>query len=665
MALLPETQAQTHTQRAGRASFFRSDIEGLRAVAVLLVIGAHFALPGLSAGFIGVDIFFVISGYLITGILTREYESTASIGFARFYTRRLRRLLPALATMLIVSSVLAFKLLPRTENLAHSQAAAMAAVWVSNIYFAFSDIDYFGAEVGGNAFLHTWSLGVEEQFYLVWPLLIFLTARWAKGKKLEPSLVKLFVAMAVLSLGGCLLASRTNPIFAFYMMPTRAWQFSAGALVWLLSRKYMPTALQAATVGWAGVVLLVASLVLIGPHSVYPGVLALLPTLGACALLWTSAGSRANQPPRLLHPGVLLSLPPMQAIGRLSYSWYLWHWPAVIFGENLLLIKGYPVNTLVAIAASLLAAILTHHLIENPIRYGQRVARVRNGWQIACALSVMVVLNSQLLRWHTYTQDLLAHSKNAIYARAVFDMPAIYPNGCDDWYHSAELKPCVYGKENAQKTAVLLGDSIGAQWFPTLTTMLDPEQWKITVLTKSSCPMVDEPFFYQRIGREYTECATWRNRAIEWLQGRHIDQLFLGSAVPEVFTDQQWTEGTRRILDRLARNADAIYLIEANPQLGFNGPTCLMQHDGETSAGEVCSAKMNNPLREHVTALLHQVVSEHPKTHWIETASLTCPQNNCQAWRNGRVVYRDAQHLTASFVASPEVAEHFQKQMSH
>ena len=134
---------------------------------------------------------------------------------------------------------------------------------------------------------------------------------------------------------------------------------------------------------------------------------------------------------------------------------------------------------------------------------------------------------------------------------------------------------------------------------------------------------------------------------------------------PTWFTDQQWTEGTRRILDRLARNADAIYLIEANPPLGFNGPTCLMQHDGEASAGEVCSAKADSPLREHVAALLRKVASEHPQTHWIETASLTCPQNKCQAWRNGTVVYRDEQHLTASFVASPEVAEHFQKQMLH
>ena len=162
---------------------FRADIEGLRAIAILLVIGAHYAIPGLSAGFIGVDIFFVISGYLITGILVREYEKTASINLARFYANRFRRLLPALAVVLIISCYAAFHILPQDLNLPNSISAAAASGWVSNIYFTFADRNYFDAGTQNNLFLHTWSLGVEEQFYLFWPLLLLTLTTAAKREQ--------------------------------------------------------------------------------------------------------------------------------------------------------------------------------------------------------------------------------------------------------------------------------------------------------------------------------------------------------------------------------------------------------------------------------------------------------------------------------------------------
>ncbi|WP_423458058.1 acyltransferase family protein [Ottowia sp. VDI28] len=641
---------------------FRPDIEGLRAIAVLLVIGAHFAIPGLSAGFIGVDVFFVISGYLITGILVRERENTGRIALTRFYANRLRRLLPALATMLIISSALAFKLLPEAQNVAHSQAAAMAALWVSNIYFAFADVDYFAAETSGNAFLHTWSLGVEEQFYLVWPLLIILALRWAKGSSPKSALTALFAGIAVLSLGASLLASQTSPIIGFYMMPTRAWQFAAGALVWLLSRQRAPSQFQAKALGWSGILLLVMALIVIGPQTSYPGVAALLPTMATCALLWAGVSADGQ---RTTSPSALFSLAPMQAIGRLSYAWYLWHWPILVIGENLLPIKGNANNTVLAIAASLLAAMLTHRLIENPIRYG-RPARAKNKWQIGLALFSMVILNSQLLRWNTYTQDQLTASKGDIYTQAAADMPIIYQHGCDDWYQSSELKPCLYGKADAEKTAVLLGDSIGAQWFPTLTAMLDDRQWKIIVLTKSSCPMVDEPFFYQRIGREYTECAIWRDKAIEWLKTQKVDRLFVGGTASSAFTDDQWTEGTRRLLDKLSSGATAIYLIEANPALGFNGPSCLRQHQTQTGNDSVCPSTADNTSYARVSALLKSVVStpsdaRRSKANWIETSSLVCPAGKCRAIQNGVIVFRDSQHLTATFAEL--AAPHFLKQV--
>ncbi|WP_051237198.1 acyltransferase family protein [Ottowia thiooxydans] len=649
MSSLPDIQARPDSSYP--APSFRPDIEGLRAIAVLLVIGAHFAIPGMSAGFIGVDIFFVISGYLITSILVHEQESTGKIALARFYANRLRRLFPALATMLVVSSALACKLLPEAQNLAHSEAAAMATLWVSNIYFAFADVDYFASETSSNAFLHTWSLGVEEQFYLVWPLLILVAARLAKGANLRGQ-VRLFTGVAIVSLAASLMASYTYPVLGFYMMPTRAWQFAAGALVWMLSRQQASRPPQTTLLSWSGAALLFAALVVIKPDTAYPGLLALLPTLGASALLLAGTGQTTQTGPRTALPGAFLALPPMQAIGRISYAWYLWHWPILIIGEYLLPIKGDIRNTVLAIGVSLLAAILTHHLVENPVRYG-RSARIQNKWQIALALFAMVILNSQLLRWNTHTEKLLASTKNDVYAKAAADIPVIYQHNCDDWYQSAELKPCVYGKNDAPKTAVLLGDSIGAQWFPTLTEMHDPEQWKIIVLTKSSCPMVDEPFFYQRIGREYTECSEWRHKAVEWMQSQKVDRLFVGSAASNGFTDKQWTDGTRRFLKSLAPATKAIYLIEANPRLGFHGPSCLSKYQPQAIDEHACQGTSNDTAYAHVATLLKAVTDEPAlKTFWIGTSNFVCPGGRCQAIQGKVVVFRDSQHLTGSFAAS-------------
>lgn len=634
------------------SAFFRPDIEGLRAIAVLSVIAAHYAIPGFSGGFVGVDIFFVISGYLITGILVREHQATGRIALLRFYANRLRRLLPALATMLGVSALLIWWLLPVSQHPVQSQAGAMAGLWVSNLFFAFADVDYFAAETASNAFLHTWSLGVEEQFYLLWPLLTLLIVPLSQDQ--PKRLAWFWLAVAALSLLFCLWLVQSQAVLAFYLMPTRAWQFAAGALAWLLAQYLRPSSLQAQRVSWLGLALLVLSLSMIDPATLYPSIWALLPTVASMALLW--AGSS------ILRPSAIAPLccAPMQTVGRLSYAWYLWHWPVLVIGQQVIPIHGHLGNTFLALGLSLLAAIATHHLIENPIRFG-RLSKLRYGWQMGLALCLMVLLNSQMLRWNTEARDTLARNSDPFITRAVADMPMIYQHGCDDWHHSDALKPCSYGKDEAPKTALLLGDSIGAQWLPALTAMLDPQQWRIVVLTKSSCPMVDEPFFYQRIGRDYTECSIWRNRAIAWIQTNPVQRIFIGGTASPDFKPEQWVQGTRRILDQLAPYTDAIYVIEANPTLAFDGPGCLRQRAFDECQGIPAS----HPRYPEVARYLQQAIAQQAKAHWLETSSFVCPNDQCHALRNinGKetVVFRDSQHLTASFVAT--AAEHFLRQM--
>ncbi len=303
---------------------------------------------------------------------------------------------------------------------------------------------------------------------------------------------------------------------------------------------------------------------------------------------------------------------------------------------------------------SLLLAIATFRLIENPFRFG-KPAKLQIRWQIISALALMILLNSQLLRWYTFSQEQLASGFNQFVARSVADVPVIYGDGCDDWYQSSELKPCVYGNENAEKTTVLLGDSIGAQWFSAITHMHDPKQWRIVVLTKSSCPMVDEPYFYARIGREYTECSEWRDRAIEWLDKQKVDRLFIGGTASLEFTDEQWQAGTMRFLDKLA-TVSSIYLVEANPILPFNGPDCLLKSKGVSSGMGNCRAPAENSRYTHVAKILENTAKQFKNVRWLATADFVCPNKVCTAVTKNNtgddvIVFRDSQHLTDSFVA--------------
>ena len=605
---------------------FRADIEGLRAIAILLVIGAHYAIPGLSAGFIGVDIFFVISGYLITGILVREYEKTASINLARFYANRFRRLLPALAVVLIISCYAAFHILPQDLNLPNSISAAAASAWVSNIYFTFADRNYFDAGTQNNLFLHTWSLGVEEQFYLFWPLLLLaLTTAAKKGtesrkqkaesrkQKAESRKQKIAVycigILAIISLTACMITAQAQPVIAFYMMPLRAWQFASGALAWLALRHHTLSNRQTCFVQWAGIALLLASMVFIHHHQTYPSLLTLLPTTGAGALLIAGASPRQNQ----TYIGVLLASRIMQGIGGISYSWYLWHWPVLILGESMAPIKGNLINTAVAISISLILALFSHKYIETPVRFG-RLSHARGSRQLALFLTCIVLLNSQFIRWHIGLRNQQDQFTASPYQQARTDMPIIYAMDCDDWYHSAQVKHCIFGRAEAKKTAVLLGDSIGAQWFSVLTETLDPAQWKIVVYTKSSCPIVDETIYYDRIKRDYTECTQWRNLVIQDIQHITPDLLMIGSAGSYNLNETQWQDGTRRIIQKLVPSVKSIYLIESNPPLDIDGPSCLEQRRENHSLSHECKTPAVNQKYAAAAVSLIEVAKTELKT---------------------------------------------------
>lgn len=634
---------------------YRADVEGLRAVAILLVVAVHAGVPWLSGGFVGVDVFFVLSGFLITGLLVQEASTTGRLRFAEFYVRRLRRLMPALLVMVLVVAACAAAVLAPGEQRGQSSAAAMAVLWLSNIHFALARLDYFAPGTETNLFLHTWSLGVEEQFYLVWPALLL----WLIGRDGERGLARLRVGMLVAFVAsfaaGAVLTYRA-PQLAFYLMPMRAWQFAAGALVWLLF-KTPATALDAAWwqryprllpgLGWAGLAMVLGASVAYGNRMPYPGGWALLPTAGAAAVIAAGCvGARATGVTRLL------AWRPLQWIGGISYSWYLWHWPVLLLGRA---VSGSdtPAYRVLWVLLSLLLAWVSCRLVESPLRR-HRLWLARPRLTILAALALMVVANSLCLRWYTAADVRMQSPIFQRYARAHGDAPAIYGMGCDDWYHSDRVRICAFGPADAAHVAVLMGDSHAGQWFPAVAAAFDRPGWRLLVLTKSSCPMVDEPIFYARIGREYTECATWRKAALAQVAALKPEVLILGST-RYGFGKDQWIDGTRRVLDEVSPAAGHVYLLRDTPHLAFDGPDCLAEQAGRPAwlaRRSTCYSRGVDPEAERVQQWIAQAARPFANVSVLDLDALVCPGGMCHAERHGLVVFRDAQHLTGSFAAS-------------
>jgi peptidoglycan/LPS O-acetylase OafA/YrhL len=638
---------------------FRHDIEGMRAVAIFPVIAAHAGMYGVAGGYVGVDVFFVISGYLITGLLVREIESRGRIAFTEFYARRILRLMPALLVMLCATGLAAKLLLPVSSQPDLAISAATAGAWVSNFHFAFSRVGYFQPAADSNPFLHTWSLGVEEQFYLLWPALITAAIIGAAvflpriGSRIRLAMLLSLVLAA--SLFACLWWTASAPIMAFYMMPSRAWQFALGGIVFLsldparthssFLDAFLAKPIFRNIVGWLGLAGILCAAVIYDEQVPYPGVRALLPSLGTAGLL--AAGLNQHGP---LSASRLLSTAPFQLLGRISYSWYLWHWPVLIIG-NAVIASHTGMSRLGLVVFSLLISIASYRWVESPLRHA-RWLRARPRWVLAGAVALAVLLASGALRWASSAIDISRSPEFQSLQAVRGDAPVIYGMDCDRWFHDAELHPCQFGPADAPKTAVIMGDSIGLQWFPAYIKTFEAPLWRVLVLTKSSCPMVDAPFFYARIKREYTECAIWRTAAIEYAASLKADLIVMGSGQSYGFDEATWTEGTVRVLQRLATPTTHVAIMEPTAVLPFNGPDCLTPRSAvyeKLVAGSRCEVrldKINTPL---ITRSLSAAALRVPNVSFISTNDLVCADEVCSARRGELIVYRDAQHLTASF----------------
>ena len=644
---------------------FRPDIQGLRAVAVALVILAHAGVAGFAGGYVGVDVFFVLSGYLITGLLLEERVATGTIRYGEFLARRLRRLLPAMLAMLLVVLIVSTIVLTPFEMRQQSRSFPYAAAWISNFFFSFAERDYFLALQDHDLFLHTWSLGVEEQFYLIWPWLVLLFVgfkarvadRLSQGKVILVGFAMVFVASLVLSI----YLSANLPLLAFYMMPSRFWQFALGSGVyvgmhmafdWRAVSMGRKGKIGAWIAGLTGVTLVIGSAVLLSPDISYPGWYALAPSFGAALLI--AAGRISDR----AAAGPILSSGLFVWIGDRSYSLYLWHWPILILGTATG-ISGLVAGKLVLVALTVALAMLSYRYIELPFWKGRfRTAIPKHVVVYAVTTIIVSVTAYNALERQVFGSSVESLVADGYDPRMDAD-PRVYLSGlhCDTGHFGTQVVPCALGNPSGERLAVLLGDSIGAQWSPAVSEVFPSPEWQILVLTKSACAIVDKTWHYNKAGGDYTVCTEWRNMVLDYIDMIAPDVLIIGSSATYNFTATDWVDGTTRVLQRVAPSVGHVVLIAGTPHLSFDGPSCLedpWRFSFRLINGDrECEEAMTETRSDVVANYLRQSARGFANVGVVELGGVVCPDGRCAAQTpDGVVIFRDEKHITASFARS-------------
>ncbi|MEV4560240.1 SGNH hydrolase domain-containing protein [Kitasatospora sp. NPDC049285] len=640
---------------------FRPDVEGLRAVAVLAVLGFHAAVPGMAGGFVGVDVFFVISGYLITGLLRGESLATGRVRLAEFYSRRARRLLPSAAVLLAVVAVLGALLTAPLRRADLERDVLASALSLANWRFISEQTDYLAAGRDPSALLHFWSLAVEEQFYLLWAPLLALAARWAWRRRTLFALTTLFAAASFwLSLhwsAGAYLSS-----------PTRAWQFAAGALIALLPVRRLPRAVRELC-GLGGMAAVLAGVLLFDSRTPYPGWAALLPTLGTAAVLL--AGERHTV-------GRLLALRAPRAIGRLSYNLYLWHWPVLVLAEARWGTLDWPVKVALTAAAAL-PALAALHWLEQPLRSSRVLGEIpRRGLSLGLTAVILPVLLALVVGSGTIralgpatppdpaglppgARDgrslLLAPPPasaptvpNPVQARQ--DFP---PDGaCEVAPEAVTSPPCRFGA--GEDRIVLLGDSHAGQWFSPLLGVAAQHRLALEELVKQGCPLPQLTVTNPQLGRTYHECDSWRTAALARLKDGPKPKLIVVSSLNRYTGDREaLLRGWQQTLTPLRELGVPIVYLKDTPIPGRDVPACVSGHPDAPSACEFprADALWTDPVADEVAA------GRLPGVRVLDVNPVLCPGagRSCPAVLEHVLLYRDDSHLTntAAVVLAPRL----------
>ena len=665
------TTALAAPPEKAQAAHRRRDIQGLRALAVVVVILFHAGLP-VPGGFIGVDIFFVISGFVITAMLMREWADTGRLRFGQFYLRRFRRLTPALALMVSVTMIAGFFFLsPLGPQETAAKTGLGAMLIVANFVIASTTGGYFDAPAETNPLLNTWSLSVEEQFYLIFPALLALG--WVVARRMPRSTVAnrqhgaaptrplapfvIVGLVAIVSFALTQVSSSTGWL-GFYSPFTRAWEFAIGALLALAAVRLKSVAL-ATVIGLIGLVMTLASLWLITDKTQWPGSWTLLPVFGT--LLLILAGSNAANP-----VSRAFGLRPFVAVGDASYSLYLWHWPFIVFAA-----LAWPGEEWILVAAALsscIPAVLSYVFVEQPIRRSRRHPAIL----IAATLTPPIALAAAL--WYSSAQGSFSPEIQA-YQTATMSHSAADANGCDSGTPAGEVpEACHWNAHAAGTPIVLLGDSNAAHFSEALIGVSDTLQRPLTIAADTGCPFIDTKFTQSAFNKEQAKaCRAYISDSLDWLDAQPPSTVVLSSSdriwVTPGFTLQpsglkgNSPEGTN-ILDealtktvkRIQEAGHTVVLVQVVPHWTGKGraewdPSACTTID---IVNERCQQSM--PVEEALAS--HAASRNAIETTAAETGAIVvdlmermCPAGVCSTRQGDLFVYRDATHITPEMSA--------------
>jgi peptidoglycan/LPS O-acetylase OafA/YrhL len=659
----------------GEPRKFRPDIEGIRALAVLLVVLYHAHLLGVSGGYVGVDVFFVLSGFLITRQLVAGIDKRGIRELPSFYSRRIKRLLPASTTVVVCTIVASYFWVPALTAKAFIMDAAFTTFYGLNYRLAYNGTSYLHQGSAVSPLQHFWSLGVEEQFYVAWPLLIALCmvlplrARYA-------ALVTLLSGICAVSFWFSATTTVSQPSWAYFGLHTRAWELAAGGLIALSAPLWTRLNRWVADIAaWGGFVTILACGWMLNDSTVYPGVKAAIP-VGACAIvLAAGCAQRKHSIERLLGE------PAIQGIGKVSYSWYLWHWPMLILfpyiaGEAL----PWP-RRVEVVVLSLGVAILSYHIVENPVRH---LSKLNFEWyRLAAALAgvviaVAVIANNTLITTGTgvvaSTQQIdtstpgvskrLTALLNASVAiskapRNLTPKPAVAINdvavsskaGCLDDFTQVKQPACLYGDLHATRTAAVFGDSHMAQYSTGLVAAAKKQHWRLLILNKSACTIAQVSVYAPALKRMYTECDQWRALSIQRILAAK-PQLVIMSQSDDApggqLSAKVYARTTAATVQKFRDAHIKVTFLLDTPFPGKDIPTCVASH---LSSVQDCTFTRAHaytyPARR--TAMTGAVSATGAKV--IDPVNWFCGTTTCPVVTGNILIWRDTGHMTATYSA--------------
>lgn len=678
--------ARVGTARSGGAQRFRGDIQGLRAIAVLAVLGFHAGLPFMPGGFVGVDVFFVISGFLITGLIDREIGRTGKLSLGRFWARRVRRLLPATAVVLGAVAVITIVVLPVTRWPSISWDVATSALYVVNWRLAGQSVDYLASDDAPSPVQHFWSLAVEEQFYVVWPLLILFLLWLQRRYRLSITRVLLggIAAIGVPSLIWSVYLTATSPGPAYFVSTTRLWELAIGAALAILAHRLprLPV-FWAHVLGVGGLTAIVVAVVAYDSATPFPGIAALLPTLGTAAVIAAGTVGRRTM------ADLVLDTPVMRDIGTLSYSLYLWHWPlliaaAVMWGGD----DGVlPVATgVMVVGFSAVPAWLTYRLVEDPIHHAKLLVRLP-AWAavVGIGCTAIGVAAALVISQAVPQQPSYAATSQAQGAAALGDDPADDPDGapvdtvefitpsaleapddvarldgalCISDIEGTDLEQCAYGPPDAEITVAVVGDSKMHQWLTALQRIAEARGWRLITYLKSGCPLVTVDVEFDDAPNK--PCAEYNDARLEALVGddsidyvissQVASQAYLGDEASQADLAEAMVDDLVGVWEELESAGRQVIVMLDNPNPSIDVMECVAERPDDLT-----DCAFSRSERELVGSGARAQLEALSRTDGVASVDLRdyiCPGDSCPAVIGNVLVYRRGSHLTATYVSS-------------